>query len=884
MICKLKYSNTKGQATILAVVLITGVALISAGFAAFVANSIHHTRALTGKASGRDIAIYGIEYAMQQLLTSPEGADWKPISDPSLPWDAYEQRRGWNTQYAKYKAPNGYFLLRVSKRPDGYIEIDSIGRPEPRSPIYYRIIAIVPQPIIQYALFLCGDNPYRQDEHVIGIGQIDFDGDGQVSSLERDSCLSLINGGIFSNDDLRVASQSIMRLFFGTNSPNHGIFVAGSATVSQADNIMLCDENGNQIDPQRQPQDSSSQNFWVFPLNNIPRFRDGYCVGKPQIGGIDVFRRLQPIPQPIIDPRRYRKLFYLGSGGVQVIYIDNRSDIQDNIPGAPPGLSPAQVQFWDWINVPSETDPRRNDLKSGWYYRPISDPYRRNPPIDNTLPDYFRYVPPGCEVELQSIGIDDDRDGAVDEDQANRVDDDGDGVIDEDGGDGVDNDNDNKVDEDQVNGVDDDSDGKIDEDGGGIVIRRHDRPNVVLPTSYSVSQSNVVIFSEGNLRIRGRINASLTVVSMGTIYIEGSLQTANPKQNIALLAKHNVCLNTTALLPIMTNARRPSEVAICSDDPQLWNNDKISLHYQYRAVSGPPLPSLTWRIPPFDNPGQTVSLVVLHSGLGSLQDYCFIRFTYGGNTIYHGEPLHFPTIDPDNDGKIGEDPIDKQDNDRDGKIDEDPGQPTRCYMTGLQHGIYWIERLATGSLGFSITAGLLDADNDNDRQVDEDPINNQDDDNDRKIDEDPPEVPYRFSRFKVELLDANGNPIPLWNIRVNAAIYSESGCFFIMPPPYFDDTKVAKAAERFRRFNYFDVEINGAIAEFTSARTMARSIGLGGVIYRTALDKLAYPRYDASGNLIGWQLVRFSYDPDLVQNPPPFLPVSSRPIIVYSGL
>lgn len=859
--------NVKGQAAILAVMLITGVALVSAGFAAFVANSIHHARALTGKVSGKDIAMYGIEYAMQQLLTSPEGADWRPVQDPNLPWDAYEQRRGWDTQYVKYRAPNGYFLLKVSNRPDGYIEIDSIGRPEtpkspkspesPESPVYYRIIAVVPQPIIQYARFLGGRKPYGQNEHVIGIGQIDFDGDDQP---EENSSIVTINGGIFSNGNLKIASQSLMKLLFDSANPNHGLFVAGNSTVSPAKDLKLCDESGKPILPSS-PQDSNSQNFEIFPLKGIPRYRDGYYFNKLSLGGInDVYRRLQPILPPTIDAERYRRLIFLGSSGTQVIYIDNKGDIQDNIAGTPSGLKPAQVQFWDWINVPSETDPRRNDLKSGWYYNPNGDPYRRNPPINNTLPDYFRYVPPGCEVELQGASIDDDRDGKVDEDPPDKIDNDGDGIA-------------------------------VDEDGGGVVvIRRHDRPNDVSPISYyQVNSEKVVIFAEGNVRIRGKINASLTVISMGTIYIEGSLETANPtQQHIALLARQNVCLNTTALLPIIVNARRPDTISIASDgSSQQWDNDRVPLHYEYQAVPGPPLPSLTWRIPRFDNPGDKANIVLLHSGHGNEQNYCFIRVS--GVSTYHDEPMYYATIDPDNDGKIGEDPDDEKDNDGDDKIDEDPGQPSRCYMSGLSHGIYWFE--IPNSFGLTITSGVLDADNDNDKQVDEDPVDDQDNDGDGKVDEDPQEVPYRLSRFKIELLDANGNPIPPWNIRVNAAIYAENGCFFILPPPYFDKTKVGKAAERFRRFNYFDIEINGSIAEYTTAVTMAKSIGLSDDlsddlsvgVYRNVLDKLAYPKY-ANGNLTGWQLVRFNYDSSLLQNPPPFLPVSPRPIIIYSGL
>lgn len=876
----------KGQASILAVLLITGVAIVSAGFAVFVANSIHHARALTGKVSGKDLAMYGVRYAMQQMLESPEGANWRPMPDPNIPWDFYEQRRGWNQQgYVKLSAPNGYFLLKISWRPDGYIEIDSIGRPEPRSSVYHRIIAIVPLPMIQYARFLAARNPYGQNKHIIGLGQIDFDGDGQVSNLEKNSCLVTINGGIYANRDLEFASGSLIRLICDANSQNDGLFVAGSIKVSTADTFELVDENGNPIDPSRQPTDSDSPNFWIFPLNGIPRLRDGFFANTSFLSiGNDTtpsLRRLQPIRRPTIDLQRYRKLVYLGGANLQVIYIDNKNDIQDKIIGAPSNFSPSQVQFWDWINVPNMSDKRRSDPKSGWYINAIdndgdgmfdedpidgvdndgdgridedpistSDPYRRNPAKDNTLPDFMRYVPPGCEIELKAKGVDDDKDGRIDEDPVNGVDDDGDGLIDE------------------------------DPDSDLVKVTRHDNPGGVMSTSHPVNPNGVIIFAEGNVRIKGAINAPLTVISMGTIYIEGSLTTINPTtQHIALIANHNVCLNTTAMMPTIDEVKRPETITIAQDGSQ-WDNNFIPLHYRYAAVPGPPLPWIRWRIPPLDNSGQKFVLTLLHSGFGDLSDYCFIRLNSDGNTLFHGEPLCYQVLDPDNDGKIGEDPIDNRDNDGDGRIDEDPGQPVRCYTMGASHGIFWLDLTAPPL--FTVSAGLLDADNDNDGQPDEDPIDGVDNDGDGKVDEDPRECPYRLSRFKIELLDANGNPIPLWNIRVNAAIYAINGCFFTLPPPYFDETKTGKAAERFRRFNYFDIEINGAIAEFTTAITMARSIGVAA--YRRAIDKLAYPVYDNNGNLRGWQLVRFKYDRTLLSNPPLFLPVSPRPMIIYSGL
>jgi hypothetical protein len=59
---------------------------------------------------------------------------------------------------------------------------------------------------------------------------------------------------------------------------------------------------------------------------------------------------------------------------------------------------------------------------------------------------------------------------------------------------------------------------------------------------------NGVIYAEGNLRVRGWIaDKSLTIVSMGNIYIEGSVRRTSTGR-IALVARRNVALNPTQLL------------------------------------------------------------------------------------------------------------------------------------------------------------------------------------------------------------------------------------------------------------------------------------------------------------------------------------------------
>ena len=90
-------------------------------------------------------------------------------------------------------------------------------------------------------------------------------------------------------------------------------------------------------------------------------------------------------------------------------------------------------------------------------------------------------------------------------------------------------------------------------DGTNIIQRRAGAPgNEQVLTDPTVQRFNGVIYAEGNVRIRGKVGRkSITVVSMGNIYIEGNLRRsgASPADGrIALLAKRNVTLNPTQFL------------------------------------------------------------------------------------------------------------------------------------------------------------------------------------------------------------------------------------------------------------------------------------------------------------------------------------------------
>lgn len=69
---------------------------------------------------------------------------------------------------------------------------------------------------------------------------------------------------------------------------------------------------------------------------------------------------------------------------------------------------------------------------------------------------------------------------------------------------------------------------------------------------------NGVLFAEGSIRVRGTVGTGavarqLTIVSGGTIYIEGNIQKARPDSFVALMAQDHVTLNPTAFTRLQVN-------------------------------------------------------------------------------------------------------------------------------------------------------------------------------------------------------------------------------------------------------------------------------------------------------------------------------------------
>jgi hypothetical protein len=128
---------------------------------------------------------------------------------------------------------------------------------------------------------------------------------------------------------------------------------------------------------------------------------------------------------------------------------------------------------------------------------------------------------------------------------------------------------------------------------------------------------------------------------------------------------------------------------------------------------------------------------------------------------------------------------------------------------------------------------------------------------------------YWLKKFKIEELDpvlsSSTMPIPKAAVhaKINALMYAENGCFFVIPPPLFDANAAGDAtqgsaapdpADRFRRLNY-DIEILGAITEDFQAPPAAWGMWQ---------DQAAYPQYiPGTGGgtpTLAWGTIEYIYD------------------------
>lgn len=150
----------RGQAVLLATLIMFIVAAVGAGFLLFVQGSLNLSQRSREEMEALALAQAGLAFADAQL--SENGADWRP--SVMVEFDDFERMQGWdrpdsdNDWYGKYAARqvvdllgnvagSGAFLLKVKYKPaEQVLKVISIGRPRPNSPVYRRLIGYKPIP------------------------------------------------------------------------------------------------------------------------------------------------------------------------------------------------------------------------------------------------------------------------------------------------------------------------------------------------------------------------------------------------------------------------------------------------------------------------------------------------------------------------------------------------------------------------------------------------------------------------------------------------------------------------------------------------------------------------------------------------------------------
>ncbi|MCL5104155.1 MAG: hypothetical protein M1133_08580 [Armatimonadetes bacterium] len=588
-------SGRSGQTLVIAIMVMFVVALIAAVFIGLVARNLFRSERYSNIDEVAQIAEGGVKYADKMLTSSEDGADWRPRpddvtidkSDANYPqsltplpnWqdirDKYPDFRWTRAYYATelpagsapgqgYAGPTGgyttfstgtgRFLLRVSYNPDPndplskHIKIESIGRLgvfDENDPTTYKphgnpnlrreITAYKPIGVTDYLRFITNkDN--RNTDFPLGCPGYNV----KFGQSVADAKFGYRGAPIRVNGNL---------LWYGAGSDSIQLYLRGvgdnTGTLTPIDMVEVAGDIKHADELLKPKLYALQQNgvVEVGPLDLYPSDNDlfssqggFYRDSRGQVG--DATRRIKRLEPPLVDQldttnstTRYR-LLTLNSGerfqapdGSWVnlgelgwgrgIYIGNSGDRQDE----------------------SETLIGGYSLRSDWLKpnNPIS-PYWKGP----------YYIPPGVIITLEP------NDFEMVENNSRR----------------------------QYYFKVTRTDGQAWYDCNGVrrpewgqTIRmpypdyRYGRvmtPSLGGDGKRSVA-GNGVIYAEGNIRIRGMLppDMQLTVASGENIYIEGSLlkyrkpdwkndsnerrdwRGADPTCGLALLAKQNICVNTT---------------------------------------------------------------------------------------------------------------------------------------------------------------------------------------------------------------------------------------------------------------------------------------------------------------------------------------------------
>lgn len=774
-----------GQSLVIALSVMFLMVFIGALFVTLVARNLSRVERTSDTAQARFLAEAGVRYADRQLTYSDQGADWRPgpqwlAPAPTPAEEAARQRHPdylWLTDNGTYERPwasfdtgEGRFLLRVTYEPtfrrgrrdspapdeydtlSGYLHIEAIGRPgvvdindpttlaQPNNPnwrpgqpvgpfVYlqaYKPIGITDQ------LWWVTNRSKARGPAELGVPPYE-DGTGRWVRY-----VSRFPGGLRSNVDVDWLGDAIIGL-----SPQLG----DSVTVAgRIDHLSLGSNPPAQVvvnlfalgrpDPVSQvlagPSDQPTFPRLEDPLTGRLLYADNRWFEDPLVHRGRAARYLEAPQIDLLDPttreNRYRRmtrdtgpwrrislegetqtvnLGWYGYG--QGIYVDNFADIQYE--------NDRDAVMEEWLRR-GKGDVALTGWVGGFYTPSVRESGTVHPILEVTLtPDGIWMTRADRDVRGRNFG-----------------------------------------------------------EAYKFQTRLFYGPNPQTgaweakgTTHLFPYPQNGVLFAEGSLRIKGVVGRrngangllpeQLTVVSGGTIYIEGSLTRGHPASRLALLARDYVCLNPTQFLAVTPGEDVTVEADTLEPDEKEFHfvvpqNKEITLSFQW---SGPPLPAA---------PGNGVLLHLQHSGgyedQASRTDISlYINGRQEANRYDFAAypPPYPPTGSPSSGGRAYE------------FFFFPPGQPANWWQSNAQSSrgmtVNWERK------SFWIPAALLSTTPGaiNTFRIFVEPA--------------PGGQPYWLSRAAITPY-RNGSPEPL-PVRVQALIYAQNGSWFVIPPPWFNE-------------------------------------------------------------------------------------------------
>lgn len=552
--------NQRGQSLIIALLVMFLLIFIAAIFVSMLARNIGRTQR-SGETQNADyLAEAGVNFADEQLTYSPDGADWRPtpqfprvvmaMYDPTIVLQPNEKPNPsdpdytWLMEgYSRYTYGKGRFLLRVTYNPinddplSKYIKIESIGRMgvvDQRDPtswtaqperlrserVAYKAIGIT-----DYARYITNKDR-RGDEINLGTpGYVTNFGDlknpannGQLLPADVDGAPIRVNGDlawygtnyIYLNAD-RGDGVEVSGDIRNANTAREDLTIPDTATEVRLNRNYVAQESGA-VDTV-----TGKTLFSTFPLmksdgttSDVGSYRDGRPEGDSNNPN-PLPRSISRLDPPVVDT--------VGPAGGLGRYRDLTRNSGEWLQDANGNWFNTGYYGWgEGIYLDNKLDIQLESsmytLKGNWS-KPGSQ-YWNGP----------YYTPPGINIYLMDRDINNDNIPDM--------------IITHDNGPG----------QPIYNWFD---------ANGNLIPSAGER--MVMPYP-----KNGVIFAEGNVRIRGKLpppavvggpqySNQLTVVSAGTIYIDGNIlkydkdgqgiRTNQKDSAISLLARDNICVNTT---------------------------------------------------------------------------------------------------------------------------------------------------------------------------------------------------------------------------------------------------------------------------------------------------------------------------------------------------